>query len=89
MDEVRPLDKITMEEGAHYLPEWIGPPAEELAECATIRKLKRSVRNITTVLASGPGHEKGQLDTDLDIRPAWRADTPWARLELLNLPINL
>jgi hypothetical protein len=37
-DQVRPLYKITLEEGAHYLPEWIGPPAEELAECATIEE---------------------------------------------------
>jgi hypothetical protein len=37
-DQVRPLYKITLDEGARYWPEWIGPPAEVLPECATIEE---------------------------------------------------
>jgi hypothetical protein len=37
-DQVHPLYTITLDDGAHYWPEWIGPPTEKLPECATIEE---------------------------------------------------
>ena len=38
VDQIHPLYGITQDEDMHYRPQWFGPPAEELQECATIEE---------------------------------------------------